>query len=830
MERMFSALLHYKRILWGIMSTSMRNNFHYVLSYVFLEYLHRRLQRMFWQNLKWTVLPDTVLKRMLDDLEATPNEYVDCNSYAVANVQLTRKSRSPAWFNVCSMVSMTKYKLMIISVPDVNENTVLVSEMTEHNLRNVLCCEQLDDSCFLLPLEDDAIEFATELRISLIGNPHDCAKEMIDTMVKNYFLHPRFLHVNDVFRIDPREHAQDLFYTSESPTISARYFTVRGLKVNRNGHSSNVNSSYVVLGESMLIQETQVLYDYIPRERVHSLPDSAFFAQGSEMVQRSLNHKYPSALMEPLEHLESCIMPFLKKDPADVLLNIRPVFLVKGPRGCGKRELVRATAKRLGLNFLDNDFVEVQTLTSAQTEIKIREMLGYVKNCVPCILHLNNIQVFGKTAEGEKDGRVIFSFSSDITALYKIPPEFPLIIVASSDETDIPAELQRIFIETIHMKNLNQNKRVELISWMLSNRNLMTNADLSKVAGLCSDFKFADLLALTLQAAKFRFQLISHDQKCTFTLEQEDFARAYEYMQSVYSDSKGAPRVPEVHWEDIGGLAELKHEIIRRIQLPLLNAFGFGQSGLLLYGPPGTGKTLLAKAVATEYQMHFLSVKGPEVLNMYVGQSEKNVREIFERARSSAPCIIFFDELDSLAPNRGRSGDSGGVMDRVVSQLLAEMDGLEESGSIFIIGATNRPDLIDPALLRPGRFDKMLYVGIHSDRASKLSVLEAQTRKFEFRESGRELEQVVDQLPDNVTGADLYSVSSNAWLNAVREMLAKHQERIKNDYSEEEGVIKNNVIVELRHFSDAIHNLVPSVTDEEIKRYNKMSVELSSQF
>lgn len=164
-------------------------------------------------------------------------------------------------------------------------------------------------------------------------------------------------------------------------------------------------------------------------------------------------------------------------------------------------------------------------------------------------------------------------------------------------------------------------------------------------------------------------------------------------------------------------------------------------------------------------------------------------------------------------------------MDRVVSQLLAEMDGLEESSSIFIIGATNRPDLIDPALLRPGRFDKMLYVGIHSDRASKLSVLEAQTRKFEFQESGRELERVVDRLPDNVTGADLYSVSSNAWLNAVREMLAKHQETKK---TKEEDVIKDNVIVELRHFLNAIRDLVPSVTDEEIERYNRMRVELSS--
>lgn len=198
---------------------------------------------------------------------------------------------------------------------------------------------------------------------------------------------------------------------------------------------------------------------------------------------------------------------------------------------------------------------------------------------------------------------------------------------------------------------------------------------------------------------------------------------------------------------------------------------------------------------------------------------------VFERARSSAPCIIFFDELDSLAPNRGRSGDSGGVMDRVVSQLLAEMDGLEESSSIFIMGATNRPDLIDPALLRPGRFDKMLYVGIHSDRESKLSVLRAQTRGFKMREGGRELELVVDQLPGNVTGADLYSVSSNAWLNAVRDVLAEHE---RTERREEDKLENNSVIVESRHFLDAIRNLVPSVSDAEIRRYKKMQTELSS--
>lgn len=195
---------------------------------------------------------------------------------------------------------------------------------------------------------------------------------------------------------------------------------------------------------------------------------------------------------------------------------------------------------------------------------------------------------------------------------------------------------------------------------------------------------------------------------------------------------------------------------------------------------------------------------------------------MFERARAAAPCIIFFDELDSLAPNRGRSGDSGGVMDRVVSQLLAEMDGLDCSSSIFIIGATNRPDLIDPALLRPGRFDKLLYVGIHSDRDSQFNVLKALTRKFKFHENGEELEKLIYQLPEHTTGADLYSICSNAWLNAARRVLSNYHDN-SNDIKLDEYVG-----VELEDFLKATHELIPSVSKEEAERYEKMQIELSS--
>jgi peroxin-6 len=221
-------------------------------------------------------------------------------------------------------------------------------------------------------------------------------------------------------------------------------------------------------------------------------------------------------------------------------------------------------------------------------------------------------------------------------------------------------------------------------------------------------------------------------------LTKADFDVAVDAARKNFSDSIGAPKIPNVTWDDVGGLSNVKEAVTETIQLPLerpeLFAKGMKKrSGILFYGPPGTGKTLLAKAIATEYSLNFFSIKGPELLNMYIGESEANVRRVFQRARDARPCVVFFDELDSVAPKRGNQGDSGGVMDRIVSQVLAELDGMsggdDAGGGVFVIGATNRPDLLDPALLRPGRFDKMLYLGVSDTHEKQLTILEALTRR-----------------------------------------------------------------------------------------------------
>jgi len=348
---------------------------------------------------------------------------------------------------------------------------------------------------------------------------------------------------------------------------------------------------------------------------------------------------------------------------------------------------------------------------------------------------------------------------------------------------------------------------------------------LQDVAAKSQGFLLGDLQLLYDSAVRMKIR----KRLGKTTLDMSHFAKNLTDMQSSFADSLGAPKVPKVYWSDIGGLAKLKDEIQSSIGLPLKHVHLMGKnlrrSGILLYGPPGTGKTLVAKAVATECNLSFLSVQGPELLNMYVGQSEQNVREVFSRARSAAPCVLFLDELDSLAPNRGVAGDSGGVMDRVVSQLLAEMDGMSDgdtSKPIFILAATNRPDLIDPALLRPGRFDKLFYVGPCSTADDKAAVLRAQTQRFAL-EAGVDMDQIAERLKSEMSGADLYSICSNAWLSAVRRTIDKH---LSGAITERE-LVPENVIVEAEDFTKSFNKFVPSISAKDLEYFNNLKTTYS---
>ena len=291
--------------------------------------------------------------------------------------------------------------------------------------------------------------------------------------------------------------------------------------------------------------------------------------------------------------------------------------------------------------------------------------------------------------------------------------ESKVIVVATAPDNDsIKPQITRQFIHTVKLEMPSEHTRKEILKFYLGNDcNLIKFHELAKsTAGLSPlDLKTICTLALQSEMAKIPHHDRERYSKCGVQISNESLELAIGKIRKNNAERSGAPSIPNVQWSDIGGLDYVRETILETIQLPLQHPelFKSGvkkRSGILLYGPPGTGKTLVAKAVATNLKLNFFSVKGPELLNMYIGESEANVRNVFEKARQAKPCVVFFDELDSIAPQRGDKGDSGGVMDRIVAQLLAELDGMGPNGDVFVIGATNRPDLLDGSLLRPGRF------------------------------------------------------------------------------------------------------------------------------
>ena len=282
-------------------------------------------------------------------------------------------------------------------------------------------------------------------------------------------------------------------------------------------------------------------------------------------------------------------------------------------------------------------------------------------------------------------------------------------------------------------------------------------------------------------------------------------------------------------WNDIGGLEEVKQELRELVQYPVEHPekflkFGMNPSkGVLFYGPPGCGKTLLAKAIASECQANFISIKGPELLTMWFGESEANVREVFDKARSAAPCVLFFDELDSIAKARGGSlGDAGGASDRVINQVLTEMDGMNQKKNVFIIGATNRPDIIDGAILRPGRLDQLVYIPL-PDEESRVSILKANLRKTPLAPD-IDLRFLANRTK-GFSGADLTEICQRAVKLAIRESIVKdiqlQEERAQNPDAAMDAAVDEDPVPCLTraHFEEAMLYARRSVSDADIRKY-----------
>ncbi|PNS15889.1 hypothetical protein CAC42_7995 [Sphaceloma murrayae] len=475
--------------------------------------------------------------------------------------------------------------------------------------------------------------------------------------------------------------------------------------------------------------------------------------------------------------------------------------------------------------------------------------------------------------------RHIEALNSDrmYTAIKDVVSDSRVVVATTTDLDKVPENLRGLFTHELEMSAPDEAEREAILQSIISGSSVSVSpaVDLSAIAVKTAALVAGDLVDVVDRAISARTTRLedlaskasSTDSTVTIhdlliaggdavlNLSPADFDTAVDLARKNFADSIGAPKIPNVQWSDVGGLANVKEAVIETIQLPLSRPELFAKglkkrSGILFYGPPGTGKTLLAKAIATEFSLNFFSVKGPELLNMYIGESEANVRRVFQRARDARPCVVFFDELDSVAPKRGNQGDSGGVMDRIVSQLLAELDGMSDGGSeegggagVFVIGATNRPDLLDQALLRPGRFDKMLYLGVSDTHEKQARILEALTRKFSLSPDVN-LNAVASRLPFTYTGADLYALCSDAMLKAVTRSARLVDDKIASLNASRQTSIPAkpaltvaqffdhhatdadlDVLVTETDFADANAELVPSVSSEELGHYERVRKE-----
>ncbi|ELY95453.1 CDC48 family AAA ATPase [Natrialba taiwanensis] len=502
--------------------------------------------------------------------------------------------------------------------------------------------------------------------------------------------------------------------------------------------------------------------------------------------------------------------------------------LLHGPPGTGKTLMAKAVANEIDAHFQTISGPEIMSKYYGESEEQLREVFEDAEENAPAIIfidELDSIAAKREEAGGDVERRVVAQLLSLMDGLEERGRV--TVIAATNRLDDIDPALRRggRFDREIEIGVPDKDGRKEILQVHTRGMPLEDEIDLDRYAENTHGFVGADIESLTRESAMNALRRIRPDLDLE---EQEIDAEVLETLQVTEGDLKEALKgiqpsamrevfveVPDVTWNDVGGLENTKERLRETIQWPLDYPQVFEQmdmqaaKGVLMYGPPGTGKTLLAKAVANEAQSNFISIKGPELLNKYVGESERGVREIFEKARSNAPTVIFFDEIDSIAGERGqRQGDSG-VGERVVSQLLTELDGLEELEDVVVIATTNRPDLIDTALLRPGRLDRHVHVPV-PDEAARERIFEVHTRDKPLADAV-ELDWLAEET-EGYVGADIEAVCREASMAASREFINSVE---PEDIDDSVG----NVRISKEHFEHALDEVQASVTPETRERY-----------
>ena len=498
-------------------------------------------------------------------------------------------------------------------------------------------------------------------------------------------------------------------------------------------------------------------------------------------------------------------------------------ILLHGPPGTGKTLLAKAVANETNAHFLTISGPEIMSKFYGESEARLREIFKESRDKAPSIIFIDEIDSIAPKREevtGEVERRVVSQLLSLMDGLQSRGKV--IVIAATNRPNAIDPALRRPgrFDREIEIKVPDKRGRLEILQIHAHNMPLESDVDQEKIAAVTHGFVGADLEYLCKEAAmrclrRLLPELNLEDEKIApetldkLIITMSDFEGAIKdvmpsAMREVYLE------IPDVEWTDIGGLADVKRELQEAVEWPLRYPDLYGAlshtltKGILLHGPSGTGKTLLAKAVATESEANFISVKGPELISKWVGESERGIREIFRRARQASPCIIFFDEIDSIAGTRGGmggveggSGGNGGT-DRMLSQLLTEMDGVREMTGVVVIAATNRGDMIDSALLRPGRFDKIVYVP-NPDTVTRVKILEIHTK-------GKPISRDIDlnriaKATEGFSGADVASVTNTAISLVLHEFLQKYPSTEKATKHSSEALVSQ------RHFEDAVRKI-----------------------
>jgi len=492
--------------------------------------------------------------------------------------------------------------------------------------------------------------------------------------------------------------------------------------------------------------------------------------------------------------------------------------LLHGPPGTGKTLLAKAVANESGVNFVSIAGPEIMSKFYGESEQRIREIFQQSEKDAPSIIFIDELDSIAAKREevtGEVERRVVAQLLALMDGLKSRGKV--IVIGATNRPNALDPALRRPgrFDREIEIGVPSRMGRYEVLLVHTRGMPLAEDVDLEEYAAKTHGFVGADIAALTKEAAMHTLRKIlpkiDFDKPLTPEILSKLVVSKENFDEALKITEPSAMRevlleIPNVKWEDVGGLEDVKQKLIESVDWPITHPEIFKRHGvrpphgILLFGPPGTGKTLLAKAVATESQANFIAVRGPELLSKWVGESEKAVREVFRKAKQASPSIIFLDELDSIAPRRGAFSGGSHVTESVVNQILSLLDGLESLSDVVVLAASNRPDMIDPALLRPGRFDRLLLVP-PPDEHSRIKILKIHTKSMKLSPNV-DLPNIAQRL-EGYVGSDIEAICREAVMIALREDLKTQR-------------------IELRHFEDAMKSVHPSSSDKIMKEFKEI--------